>query len=178
MGANRYMVDAGGVTRHIRTRYVVDSSGVTRLIRKRYIIDSVGAARLTFLYAIPFFGTTGTLINVGGGFSDPFQFGTIGGQPPGVPLNLGGGLFLVDLYTQAGGNFKWFIVDGFASDPGAGWLRSLTVSSSSGTNTVTPSDVGTTYQFGVSGAHAAQWRWPGSFLAFNANSFTGSLQHN
>ena len=50
MSANRYMVDGGGVTRHIRKRYVIDAGGSTRLIKKRYIIDAGGTARLTFLF--------------------------------------------------------------------------------------------------------------------------------
>ncbi|HEY6927444.1 MAG TPA: hypothetical protein VI653_28475 [Steroidobacteraceae bacterium] len=49
MGANRYMVDSGGVTRHIKKRYVIDSGGVARLIVKRYIVDASGVTRLTYL---------------------------------------------------------------------------------------------------------------------------------
>jgi hypothetical protein len=50
MAANRYMVDSGGTTRHIKKRYVIDSGGVARLIKKRYIVDAGGVTRLTFIF--------------------------------------------------------------------------------------------------------------------------------
>jgi hypothetical protein len=184
MGANRYMVDGGGTTRHIRKRYAVDAGGTARLIKKRYIIDAGGTARLTFLAAEAFTGISGAQGGIGIGFSAPFDFGTLNGQPLGTPMALYGGplapgftsLLLQAMYnTPSGGAL--LEVDGFASDPGPSWLTNLTV----GSTIKTPSDAGATYTWKIS-PHSATWQWttpfPSSSGGFGGPPFSGSISHN
>lgn len=186
MGANRYMVDSGGVTRHIRKRYVIDSGGIARLIRKRYIIDSSGAARLTFQYAFVFSGIAGAISGAGPGFSASFAFGTMNGGGVGQPASLGyslggpGPISLSDLYVATA--FSSVLeVEGFPSDPGQGWVQQLTLVGTSNTFIRTGLDPGTSYSFTASPAGVAKWIWnsaftPGGFAA--GQPYSGQLIHN
>lgn len=167
MGANRYISDSSGTTRHIRKRYIADSSGVTRLIRKRYVADASGVGRLTFLLADPFSGVAGVNGSFGVGFFAAV-FGTINGS--GVPFPLSGGSALASIYNTVGPTNSILQVQSLGADPGSGWLRYIQI----GTTQKFPTDAGTTYSYSAGGGGTGTWRWTTAFPTATGGGFSGS----
>lgn len=173
MGANRYMVDSGGFTRHIRKRFAVDAGGVVRQIRKRYIIDAGGTARLTFLFADVFNGISGANSSFGTGFFATL-FGTINGSVAPFPLN--GGSQLFSIYNKTGNVGAILQVQNLGANPGSGWLIYIMING----NKKFPTDAGTIYSFSAGGGGTATWNWNTPFTPFLSSglSFPGELSHN
>lgn len=150
MPANRYMVDSGGTTRHIKKRYVIDSGGVARLIKKRYIVDAGGTTRLTFLYGNYFTMTAGAPGAVGYSGIPPTTYGSIS---PSATLN--DGKILYTLNSLGSGVYAYnLFIGGFSSDPGQIYVTSIQ------TNGFTLLGAAATYQYTSShGIQVATWAW-------------------
>lgn len=168
MPANRYMVDSGGTTRHIKKRFVVDSGGVTRLIKKRYIVDAGGTTRLTFLYGNNFTMLAGQATFIGYNALGPTNFGSI---TPSSTLNDGAVIGTINTNILGPGANLLLYIFGFASNPGASYVTTFTI------NGVTVAGTAAVYQYGgVRGVQTAQWTWNAVITGFtNGGTYPATL---
>lgn len=154
MGAKRYIVDAGGTTRKIKTRYIIDAGGVTRKIKKRYIIDGSGVGRLTFNgNEDDFVVVAGTDGNVHGTGYFHVSGTTYGSLTPSVVL--GDGMSIVNLYDDNTGH-RTLLIAGFPTAPVATYLASINCASSPA---LTPATATFTSIFNGSFGYLGQWQW-------------------
>lgn len=164
MPANRYMVDSGGTTRHIKKRYVVDSGGVTRLIRKRYIVDAGGTTRLTFLYGNNFTMLAGQATFIGYNSVGPTNFGSIS---PSATLNDGHVIGTINTNILGPGARLLLLITGFSSTPGAAYVTSFTI------NGVALTGVSAVFTFSGTGG---SWTWASAINGFiNGDSYPATL---
>lgn len=172
MGAKRFMVDAGGITRRIKKRFVVDAGGVTRRIKKRYIIDPSGTARLTFNgNEDDFVVVAGTNSVNGTGFFH-VSGNTFGSLTPTTVL--GDGMSIIELYDD-NTNHRTLTIGGFLTAPVATYLASITCAGP--TLTPTSSTFTFTSIFNGSFGFLGRWQWSTSVSGFfvPGNTYPGVL---
>lgn len=162
MSAKTYPVDAGGTARLTKTAWAIDSGSVARKAKKIWMIDSGGTPRLVFLAANAFTIVAGAATFTGYNNVTVPTFGSI--SPSGT---LNDGRVIQVLRTNFTGDLL-LQISGFASDPGAAYVQSLTILGATNVGTAAVH----TYSAG-----SATWDWssgaPSAFI--NGSSYPGVL---
>lgn len=154
-----FVTDSANTSRKVQRLIVIDSANVARSLKRLFVVDASNLARL--VYQSDFTDTFS--ITAGHLTGPPAQTGYVSGSIGSITGGtLTGGKVIAAL--QETGSTAQLVVSGFTSDPGSGWLASITA------NGVTEPGNTAAYSY-LSGD--AQWDWGALWGFVNGNTYNG-----